>query len=260
MDVYDEQTTTMRVRWEEVKDATGYILRYDAINATQPTVEQEVRVGRDKTDTQLVRLLPNTAYGISVLALHGESASKPLSDQGVTLPLPPAGQLRVRDVTHSTMNLDWDAAPGPVEKYLITYKPENGEARELEVGGDVTNKDLDNLISQTEYSLAVTPIYDDAGPGQPMMGDAITGRNGSFADHADTMEHCSRDHARLPFPCSVDVVPAPKNLQFSDVTQTSFRATWEHGAPDVALYRIGWKKVGEDDFQYVSKNHLCRNS
>lgn len=43
MDVYDEQTTTMRVRWEEVDGATGYILRYDAINATQPTSEQEVR-------------------------------------------------------------------------------------------------------------------------------------------------------------------------------------------------------------------------
>lgn len=43
MDVYDEQTSTMRVRWEEVEGATGYILRYDAINATQPTVEQEVR-------------------------------------------------------------------------------------------------------------------------------------------------------------------------------------------------------------------------
>lgn len=48
-----------------------------------------------------------------------------------SVPLPPAGQLRVRDVTHSTLNLDWDAAPGPVEKYLITYKPENGEAKEV---------------------------------------------------------------------------------------------------------------------------------
>lgn len=78
------------------------------------------------------------------------------------------------------------------------------------------------------------------------------------ADHDDTMEHCGRDHTDLPFLCSVDVVPAPKNLQFSDVTQTSFRATWEHGAPDVALYRIGRRKKGEDDFKYVSKNHLCR--
>lgn len=50
MDVYDEHTTTMRVRWEEVDDATGYILRYDAINATQPTVEQEVSNALTKWD------------------------------------------------------------------------------------------------------------------------------------------------------------------------------------------------------------------
>lgn len=123
----------------------------------------------------------------------------------------------------------------------------------------MTNKKLDNLISQTEYSLAVTPIY-DVGPAPPMMGEAITGRNGNFPDHKDITEHCDRDHADLPVLCSVDVVPAPKNLQFSDVTQTSFRATWEHGAPDVALYRIGWSKKGENNFQYVSKNHLCRYS
>lgn len=50
MDVYDEHTTTMRVRWEEVDGATGYILRYDAINATQPTVEQEVSDALPKRD------------------------------------------------------------------------------------------------------------------------------------------------------------------------------------------------------------------
>lgn len=66
------------------------------------------------------------------------------------------------------------------------------------------------------------------------------------------MTPLQRSH-RCPFPFgSADVVPAPKNLQFSDVTQTSFRATWEHGAPDVALYRIGWSKKGDNDFQYVS--------
>lgn len=51
----------------------------------------------------------------------------------------------------------------------------------------------------------------------------------------------------------VDVVPAPKNLRFSDVTLTSFKAHWEHGAPDVALYRIGWSKSGEFNYQYVRK-------
>ncbi len=47
------------------------------------------------------------------------------------------------------------------------------------------------------------------------------------------------------------MVPAPKNLRFSEVGQTSFRATWEHGAPDVELYRIGWTKQGENNFKYV---------
>ena len=44
MYIYDEQTTTMRVRWEEADGATGYMLLYSAINATQPTAEQEVGV------------------------------------------------------------------------------------------------------------------------------------------------------------------------------------------------------------------------
>lgn len=43
MDVYDEQTTTMRVRWEEVDGANGYMLLYNTMNATEPTLEQEVR-------------------------------------------------------------------------------------------------------------------------------------------------------------------------------------------------------------------------
>uniref|UniRef100_A0A8D3DBE3 Collagen alpha-1(XII) chain n=1 Tax=Scophthalmus maximus TaxID=52904 RepID=A0A8D3DBE3_SCOMX len=208
MDIYDEQITTMRVRWEEAAGATGYMLLYSAINATEATVEQEIRVGGDTTDVQLVKLLPDTAYTLSLFALHGESAS----------------ELRVREVTHSTMRLIWDAAPGLVRKYLITYRPADGDAKELEVDGSLTTRVLDNLMSQTEYALAVTPIYDER-TGQPMLGDAVT-----------------------------DVVPAPKNLRFSEVTQTSFRATWEHGAPDVALYRIGWTKKGETNFQYSILN------
>lgn len=45
--------------------------------------------------------------------------------------MPPAGELRITDVTHSSMLLDWDAAPGPVRKYMITYKPEDGELKEV---------------------------------------------------------------------------------------------------------------------------------
>uniref|UniRef100_A0A673FMX9 Collagen alpha-1(XII) chain n=1 Tax=Sinocyclocheilus rhinocerous TaxID=307959 RepID=A0A673FMX9_9TELE len=217
MNIYKVRSTTMNVRWDAVEGATGYKLLYDALNATEPSVEQEIRVKGTVTDVQLKNLRPNTAYSVSVFSLFGDYASDLLSDQGVTLSIPPSGELSITDVTHSTMQLDWDAAPGAVRKYIITYKPEDGE---LEVDGDVTSRGLDNLISQTEYDVAVTPVY-DSGTGNPMLNQAIT-----------------------------DVVPAPKNLRFSQVTQTSFRAHWEHSAPDVSLYRVGWTKSGENNFKY----------
>uniref|UniRef100_A0A8C5A5D2 Collagen type XII alpha 1 chain n=1 Tax=Gadus morhua TaxID=8049 RepID=A0A8C5A5D2_GADMO len=232
MTIYDEQVTTMRVRWEKALGATGYMLLYSTINATQPARELEVRLTTgETTEVQLDNLYPNTAYTLSLFALHGELASEPLTDQGVTRPRPPSGKLRVRDVTHSTLWLDWDAAPGPVIKYLVTYQPDNGE---LEVDGGVTTRQLDNLISQTEYAIAVTPVYAE-GPAEPMLGEAIT-----------------------------DVVPAPKNLRFSEVTQTSFKAHWDHGAPDVALYRIGWSKKGDSEPKFAILNsdettHLLEN-
>uniref|UniRef100_A0A671LNV0 Collagen alpha-1(XII) chain n=1 Tax=Sinocyclocheilus anshuiensis TaxID=1608454 RepID=A0A671LNV0_9TELE len=222
MTVYDEAITSMRVRWELVSGASGYLLNYNTINASVPSGKMEVsmRVGADVNDVQLLQLLPNTAYSISLFALHGEAASEPLIDRGVTLPLPPAGELRISEVTHSSMRLTWDAAPGNVRKYIITYKREDGDLKEVEVNGDITTLVLTSLRSQTEYDAAVTPVYDE-GPANPMLGSAIT-----------------------------DVVPAPKNLRFSEVGQTSFRATWEHGAPDVELYRVGWTKQGENNFKY----------
>uniref|UniRef100_A0A8C5CCN3 Collagen type XII alpha 1 chain n=1 Tax=Gadus morhua TaxID=8049 RepID=A0A8C5CCN3_GADMO len=221
MDVLDETTSTMRVRWEQAAGASGYRLLYRALNASQPSQELELRVGGDVTNVLLEELFSNTAYSISIFALHGGATSPPLDGVGVTRPELPAGVLRISDVTHSAMKLKWDAAPGNVRKYILTYKPDEGDAKEMEVNGDITSLDLGSLMSQSEYDVAVTPVYDQ-GPGTPMLGQAIT-----------------------------DVVPAPKDLRTSEVTQTSFRVTWAVGAPDVAMYRLGWAKKGNPNYEHA---------
>uniref|UniRef100_A0A3Q3JN59 Collagen alpha-1(XII) chain n=1 Tax=Monopterus albus TaxID=43700 RepID=A0A3Q3JN59_MONAL len=220
INVYDETVTTMKVSWEKVDGATGYLMLYKSINATEPQLEQEVRVDGDVNIVQLLDLTPNTAYTITLHALHGEAVSDPLEGTGVTLPVPPAGLLRITDVTHSTMRLNWDAAPGPVRKYTITYKTKQGDMKEVKLGFCFSV-----LNSSTHYDVSVTPVYDE-GPGSPMLGSAVT-----------------------------DAVPPPKNLRFSEVTQTSFRASWDHGAPDVALYRLGWTKSGESNFEFAILNN-----
>ncbi|CAL8312238.1 unnamed protein product [Lota lota] len=220
MDVHDETSSTMRVRWEQAAGATGYRLLYRALNSSQPPLDQEVQVAGDVTNVHLEGLTSNTAYSLTMFALHGRAASLPLEGVGVTRPEMPAGVLRISGVTHSSMRLNWDAAAGNVRKYTITYKPDEGDAKETEVNGDITTLDLTSLTSQSEYDVAVTPVY-DFGPGTPMLGQAIT-----------------------------DVVPAPRDLQTSEVTQTSFRVTWAVGAPDVALYRVGWATKGNPNYEY----------
>lgn len=122
---------------------------------------------------------------------------------------------------------------------------------QVEVGGGVTSLDLAGLISQTEYNVAVTPIYAE-GSGAAMPGTAVTGE-------WRPSEGPGGDLLQSTLSVRSEVVPAPKNLQFSEVSQSAFRVSWEHGAPDVALYRLSWVKRGENDYQDVS-GPLCESS
>ncbi|XP_078504196.1 collagen alpha-1(XII) chain isoform X2 [Lissotriton helveticus] len=215
MNLYDVGTTTMRVKWEAAAGATGYQLLYEPVNATIPTTEKEMRVDASVTNVRLEDLIPNTEYTVTLYATFDELTSDPLTAQEVTLPLGGAGNLRIRDVTHSSMRVLWDAAPGNVRKYIVKYKTdEETDFKEVEVDGRTTSTVLRDLFSQTVYDINLLAVYDE-GVSPPRIGQATT-----------------------------DPVPAPQNLRFSEVTMNSFRGTWDHGAPDVALYRISWEPVG----------------
>uniref|UniRef100_A0A8C0J562 Collagen type XII alpha 1 chain n=1 Tax=Chelonoidis abingdonii TaxID=106734 RepID=A0A8C0J562_CHEAB len=225
LNAYDIGSTSMRVRWEPLRGATGYRLLYEPLNATIPAVEKEMRVGSTVNDVQLVDLIPNTAYTLTIHAEFGDLSSDPLTAQEVTLPLAGSKSLRVRDITHSSMNVIWDPAPGKVRKYLLRYKTTLGdEPKEVEVDKSKTSTVLPSLLSQTLYDLQLVAVYDE-GESIPVAAKATT----------------------LP-------VPAPVNLRLTEVTKQSFRGTWDHGAPDVALYRITWGPYGGTEKQETILN------
>lgn len=47
------------------------------------------------------------------------------------VPLPKPRDLRLRDVTHSTMNVLWEPAPGKVRKYIVRYKTPEEDVKEV---------------------------------------------------------------------------------------------------------------------------------
>lgn len=69
---------------------------------------------------------------------------------------------------------------------------------QLEVGGRITTKLLENLISQTEYSLTVTPVYDE-GRGQAMLGSGITGTFECDQSPAFILSDLRRERNSFPF-------------------------------------------------------------
>lgn len=69
----------------------------------------------------------------SLSSLNGSSSNVVSVSCPPSVPVPPVGELRISDVTHSTMRLNWDAAPGEVNKYMVTYKPENGDLKEVQL-------------------------------------------------------------------------------------------------------------------------------
>uniref|UniRef100_A0A8C5R881 Collagen alpha-1(XII) chain n=1 Tax=Leptobrachium leishanense TaxID=445787 RepID=A0A8C5R881_9ANUR len=218
LNTYDVGTTTMRVKWDRVNGATGYLLLYDPVNATVPTAEKEMRVGPSVTDVLLEDLVPNTEYTLTLFAAFDDVTSDPLTTQDVTLPLQGVGNVRLRDITHSSMNVLWDRAPGNVRRYIVRYKPTaEEEFKQVEVDGSITRTPLTDLFSQTQYDINLIAVYDEGeSPARTTQGTTAP-------------------------------VPAPVNLQFSEITTKSFRGTWDHGAPDVALYRITWAPVGRPD-------------
>nr|XP_028578625.1 collagen alpha-1(XII) chain isoform X4 [Podarcis muralis] len=222
LNAYDITSTTMRVRWEPVSGATGYVLLYEPVNATIPATEKQMRVGASVNDVQLLDLIPNTEYTLTIHSAFGDLISDPLTTQEVTLPLSGAKSLMIRDITHSSMRVVWERAPGKVRKYILRYKAAGeDDVKELELDPSQTSTVLPDLFSKTLYNVELVAVYDE-GPSMPVAAEGTT----------------------LP-------VPAPQNLRTDQVTKTSFRGTWDHGAPDVALYRVEWGPPGEEKLQTI---------
>ncbi|OXB61233.1 hypothetical protein ASZ78_006533, partial [Callipepla squamata] len=218
LNVYDIGSTSMRVRWEPVNGATGYLLTYEPVNATVPTTEKEMRVGPSVNEVQLVDLIPNTEYTLTAYVLFGDITSDPLTSQEVTLPLPGPRGVTIRDVTHSSMNVLWDPAPFKVRKYIIRYKiTDEADVKEVEIDRLKTSTTLTDLSSQRLYNVKVVAVYDE-GESLPVAAEAVT-----------------------------QPVPSPVNLRITEITKNSFRGTWDHGAPDVSLYRITWGPSGRSE-------------
>ncbi|XP_032815568.2 collagen alpha-1(XII) chain-like isoform X2 [Petromyzon marinus] len=210
---YDVTTNSMRVRWDVVADATGYRLVFAPVDAgSDPNQERELTVGATAKNTLLDRLTPKTTYRIALYALYGEEESQAIPLQDTTLPLAGPRNARTHDVTTHSMRVRWDAA-GDASGYRLVFSPvdagsDTSQEREVTVGASIKDTLLDRLTPNTEYRIALYALYADQGS--------------------------------EPIPLQDTTLPlrGVRNLNFADVTHSSFRVSWEPAEGSVLKYRV----------------------
>lgn len=207
MQVTDVQDQSIHVRWTpSTGPVTGYRVTSVPKGGHGETITQVLP--SDQTEMTIVGLQPTVEYVVSVYALGVGGESEPLVETAVTNIDQPKG-LAFPEVNVDSIRLSWEIPEGRVTGYRVTYSsPEDG-VRELFPApeGDDDAAELHGLRPGTEYTVSIVALHDDL-ESKPVIGIQRT------------------------------AIPAPTNLQFSQVTPTGLTLSWH--APNVQLtgYRV----------------------
>ncbi|XP_062383385.1 fibronectin 1b isoform X1 [Sardina pilchardus] len=222
----DVDTTSLRVTWDA---PTERVTRYRVLYTSPEEGERELYPAPRGSDTSAVipNLRPNTQYTIQVIPVQGYTPLTKLVGQQATRG-PTAGSgdrptdlptdLSFTDVDTNSLHVTWDAPTERVTYYRVLYtSPEEGE-RELSPAprGSDTSAVIPNLRPNTEYTIQVIPVQGRT-PLPKLVGQQAT---------------------RGPTASQPGTVPAPTNIQFSEVGPTFFTITWTSPVLRLTGYRV----------------------
>uniref|UniRef100_A0A672LLV2 Fibronectin n=1 Tax=Sinocyclocheilus grahami TaxID=75366 RepID=A0A672LLV2_SINGR len=217
LDVTDIQDNALTVRWSPARGPiTGYRVTGTPKGGQGPTFSE--LVGPERTEMTVRGLVPTVEYTINVIALSQEGESTPVVQKATTASLQHPRDLTFSDVDSTSMLVTWDVTRvAGVTSYRVLYSsPEEGE-REYQpaLSGRDNSVVLQGLRPGTMYNIKVIPMKGRY-PVRTLEGTQQT-------THEETQP---------------TAVPAPTNIEFFDISPSSFVVAWQAPNPRLSGYRV----------------------
>uniref|UniRef100_A0AAR2KWR5 Janusin n=1 Tax=Pygocentrus nattereri TaxID=42514 RepID=A0AAR2KWR5_PYGNA len=205
----DVTADSLTVSWSApAPPASSFRLFYSTQDSSD---ESEVILYGSKTRTVLTGLLPSRQYTVTLIAIHGDTASEPITDIVVTAMDMPM-ELTALNVTPQGALLRWTPPLSSVDNYVLTLTRNQVTADTFLVEGNKQEYQLSQLIPSTAYSVA---LYATKGP--LTSGTVIA----NFVTPMD----------------------APQNLTASEVNHRSALISWQPPIANIDNYMLTYKSA-----------------
>uniref|UniRef100_A0A4W4ECM5 Tenascin R (restrictin, janusin) n=1 Tax=Electrophorus electricus TaxID=8005 RepID=A0A4W4ECM5_ELEEL len=129
--------------------------RFDLYYGThESSVESVVILDGSRTKAILSGLLPSRQYVITLVTMHGDTASEPVTGTVLTGMDAPR-EMAVSYITEDSVTVSWLPPLSPFEYYKMSHRSARGRVDSVVIDKDVTNYTLTNLHPATEYDITL---------------------------------------------------------------------------------------------------------
>nr|XP_033771399.1 tenascin-X isoform X3 [Geotrypetes seraphini] len=234
LEVSDITKNSLQLSWK-VQDGVfdSFVVQYkDSENRIH-----EVPVNGNERSTTILGLLPSHKYKFNLYGITGDTASKPESIEANTAhiafpevigqPATMLDDLYISDVGSNALQLSWEAPKEAFDSFLVQYGVSTAAVpkRETVVAGDLRKILIGGLHPNTKYNFTLSGIQ----AGQMRANLSTTGQTSRLAE-----------------------LEAPRDLQFSNITETSTTVSWTPPMASVERYKVSFQLAQGGEPQSVN--------